>query len=87
MSNEFIDRHELRIVKTFDTLDGDGDGMIDRSDFVLLAERMYERVSGYAGEEHHDAIQAAALSWWEQLSGDLDVNNDGRITKREYVTS
>ena len=86
MSSEFTDRQAFRIASMFGVLDVDGDGVITRADFELLAERVYALVSGHAGEAQRTAIQDAALGWWKQLSQDLDANSDGQITTREYVT-
>ena len=86
MSSAYTDKQAFRIASMFGVLDVDGDGVITRADFELLAERVYALVADHAGEAQRTAIQDAALAWWEQLSRDLDANSDGQITTREYVT-
>ena len=79
---------DLRIRKfeaDVDRWDLDGNGVVERSDFELAARRIAERVgadpSGAEAGRLLDAYRRIWDSWW----AGADRDNDGRVTRQEYV--
>ncbi|SOD62840.1 EF hand [Streptomyces zhaozhouensis] len=67
----------------FTILDGDRNGVLERSDFELMAERV-ETAAWRSAPAQREALRAGMRRWWEGLVTRLDSDGDGRIDFEEY---
>lgn len=67
--------------QTFDFLDVDGDGYLQRADFEAIAARL----AAGANATDTAVVRSAYLQFWHSLSMHLGVDLDGRITRDEYI--
>ena len=67
--------------QSFDFLDVDADGSLDRTDFVAVAARLAEG----AGAKEHETVRDAYLMFWERLAVELAVDPDGTIGREQFI--
>lgn len=79
MRNEAVNRVKL----VFTLFDADGNGVLESDDFDLMSSRVAAAVPG-AGEAPKQAMRAGFTRYWDTLAGELDTDQDGRITYDEY---
>ncbi|GAA2786714.1 EF-hand domain-containing protein [Saccharopolyspora taberi] len=72
------------LVTIFEVLDTNQDGNITRADFETKAEQV-TGLFELTGTETGDEIRASLVSWWEQLRNAYDQDDDGVVTKDEFV--
>ncbi|HEY3607722.1 MAG TPA: EF-hand domain-containing protein [Pseudonocardiaceae bacterium] len=77
----FLDRKLARRFRTYDT---DGDGFIERRDFVEAATRLAEEFGLVPESPVRQRLDALCLGLWEHLSTVTDTDDDGRIGPAEY---
>jgi Ca2+-binding EF-hand superfamily protein len=74
-----------KIEKLFSTLDLNRDGIIDRGDFLRRVERFAE-LRGWTEESPQYRRNAAySLEEWRNLRETADVDEDGTVTREEYL--
>lgn len=67
----------------FDLIDEDNNGLIERADFRMRANRLAEALD--VTEEHErEQLQRRVMEWWTHLSSLADANDDGQITREEW---
>lgn len=71
----------------FNILDHDNDGEIEREDFEGIAAAIAEGVGLAADSPHRERLLDGYLGWWEQIRSQADTDQDGRVTRDEYVTA
>ncbi|MDQ6947728.1 MAG: EF-hand domain-containing protein [Actinomycetota bacterium] len=71
----------------FDALDATADGFLDRDDFTQRANQMCAALAPDERSQHHQDLQRAYRQAWEQLRIRADADDDGRLTREEYVTA
>jgi Ca2+-binding EF-hand superfamily protein len=79
--SEFLDRKLARRFRTYDT---DGDGFIEREDFVQAAARMGEAFGHGPDSPARQRLADLTAQLWEHLSTAADTDTDGRIGQAEY---
>ncbi|MEU5415462.1 EF-hand domain-containing protein [Streptomyces clavifer] len=79
MRNEAVNRVKL----VFTLFDADGNGVLESDDFDLMSSRVAAAVPG-ADEAPKQAMRAGFTRYWDTLAGELDTDQDGRITYDEY---
>lgn len=79
MRNEAVNRVKL----VFTLFDADGNGVLESDDFDLMSSRVAAAVPG-ADEAPKQAMRAGFTRYWDTLAGELDTDQDGRITYAEY---
>nr|WP_042188593.1 EF-hand domain-containing protein [Kibdelosporangium sp. MJ126-NF4] len=79
--SEFLDR---KLARRFETFDYDGDGGIDRSDFVRSATAVADEFRHPAGSPARARLVECSLGLWEHLAVAADVRHCGSITVDEY---
>ncbi|MBB5953824.1 Ca2+-binding EF-hand superfamily protein [Saccharothrix tamanrassetensis] len=75
---------ESKLERRFRTYDLDGNGVIDRSDFELVARRVAAAFGLPAHEARIVRLDVVVLGVWERLAETADADHDGRITLDEY---
>ncbi|MFI6094103.1 EF-hand domain-containing protein [Lentzea sp. NPDC051213] len=73
------------ISSVFDVLDTDGSGVITRADFVAVVTRLKSALHHPEGSPQAQSLSDGYLGWWEQIRKQVDVDEDGRITRDEYI--
>ncbi|MFD5559021.1 EF-hand domain-containing protein [Streptomyces sp. NPDC127068] len=76
---------EDRLRFRFALLDADGNGVLERSDFETLAERVIAASGVEESTRKAAAVREAHLAYWQGLSDQADSNNDGVVDFDEYV--
>ncbi|ONI82849.1 calcium-binding protein [Actinosynnema sp. ALI-1.44] len=79
--SEFLDR---KLARRFHTFDYDGDGGIDRSDFMRAAAAVADEFRHPAGSPARTRLVECSLGLWEHLAAAANVSNDGSISVDEY---
>ena len=77
----FLDRKLARRFRTYDT---DGDGFIERGDFVAAAARLGDEFGRAPGSPVRQRLDELCVGLWEHLSAVTDTDGDGRIGPAEY---
>ncbi|ALG09121.1 EF-hand domain-containing protein [Kibdelosporangium phytohabitans] len=79
--SEFLDR---KLARRFHTFDYDGDGDIDRSDFMRSATAVADEFRHPAGSPARAGLVERSLGLWEHLAVAAGVSSDDSITVDEY---
>ncbi|MBO2452134.1 EF-hand domain-containing protein [Actinomadura barringtoniae] len=77
----FLDRKLARRFKTFDS---NGNGFVERADFVEAAARMGEEFGHGGDSAARRRLEELSVALWDHLVSVADSNGDGRITEEEY---
>ncbi|WP_225824487.1 EF-hand domain-containing protein [Streptomyces naphthomycinicus] len=78
--------YERRIAARFATFDQDGNGWIDREDFIAAAKALLTEFAVTARSDKGQALYAGAEAFWQGMAGIADRDGDQRITREEFVT-
>lgn len=77
----FLDRKLSRRFRTYDT---DGDGFIQRKDFVAAAARLGDEFGHGPESAVRQRLDELCVQLWQHLSTVADTDGDGRIGPAEY---
>ncbi|WP_090047869.1 EF-hand domain-containing protein [Lentzea fradiae] len=77
------DLQTRKISFVFRAMDGDGDGVLRRSDFDLLADRW----AAVRGGAHEERMRETLRAWWEALYATSDQDGDGGVTASELMSA
>ncbi|WP_024799394.1 EF-hand domain-containing protein [Nocardia sp. BMG51109] len=80
----FLDR---KLARRFTTLDADGNGVIERDDYILSATRLADEFGHAADSAQRQRMMALCEQLWTLLSQAADADGDGRITLGEYKSA
>lgn len=80
-----MDAQENRIRFRFDLLDADGNGVLERSDFEALAERVIASSEVVPQAARAASVRSAYLTYWHGLYEHADGNGDGVVDLGEYA--
>ncbi|MGW5052591.1 EF-hand domain-containing protein [Actinokineospora sp. NPDC004072] len=69
---------------SFRHLDHNGDGRVDRSDFESVAEAVIREFGLKSNPGKASALTRSYGEAWQLLSGQLDADQDGQISHREF---
>jgi Ca2+-binding EF-hand superfamily protein len=78
--------YERRIAARFAGFDQDGNGYIDREDFVTAAKGLLAEFATTARCDKGQALYAGAEAFWQGMAGIADVDGDQRVNREEFVT-
>jgi len=71
----------------FNLLDNDGDGYLERSDFVAISDNFARHAGLSAGSDGYNAVHAAWLASWEHVKEVCEVDHDGRIRSDQWLAT
>jgi Ca2+-binding EF-hand superfamily protein len=79
----------LKIEHRFNLLDADDNGIVERADFELVAWRVSTELSFERDIEPETIIRLrkAYLALWDRLCDGRDANQDGKVSREEFVAS
>jgi Ca2+-binding EF-hand superfamily protein len=76
---------QRKLERMFELLDLNGDGLVDRADFVQRVEA-FARLRGWGqGSPELERNLAFALEEWENLRETADTDEDGGVTREEFL--
>ena len=78
--------YERRIAARFAGFDQDGNGYIDREDFMAAAKALLAEFGTAARSDRGQALYVGAEAFWQGMAGIADQDGDQRITREEFVT-
>lgn len=78
---------ERKLARRFRTYDTDGDGFIEREDFIQAGERTTKAFGLAADDPKAVRFHEQLLDLWEHLVSVTDQDSDGRISVEEYRTA
>lgn len=71
----------------FQSLDRNGDGFIDETDYEVVIAALAERRGVEPGSPEASAIRDKMKAGWEAVRDLADADGDGRVTLEEFVSS
>jgi Ca2+-binding EF-hand superfamily protein len=77
--------YEGKIAARFATFDQDGNGYIDRADFMGAAKALLAEFGTAARSDKGQALYSGAEAFWQGMAGMADRDGDQRITRGEFV--
>ncbi|MGA5123702.1 EF-hand domain-containing protein [Streptomyces pseudogriseolus] len=77
--------YERRIAARFAGFDQDGNGNIDREDFMAAAKALLAEFGTAARSDKGQALYVGAEAFWQGMAGIADRDGDQRITREEFV--
>lgn len=78
--------NERRIAARFAGFDQDGNGYIDREDFIAAARALLAEFGTLARSDRGQALFIGAEAFWQGMAGIADADGDQRITREEFVS-
>lgn len=75
---------ERKFKKRFSQLDTDGDGFVEREDYISQAQAFLERYGESADSDKGRAVIEAHERLWAGQAAAADTNVDGRVSFEEY---
>jgi Ca2+-binding EF-hand superfamily protein len=79
--SEFLDR---KLARRFQTFDDNGNGRIERADFVTSATRLADEFGHGPGSPERQRLLDLSVGLWEHLVAAADTDGDGSIDIGEY---
>jgi Ca2+-binding EF-hand superfamily protein len=77
--------YERRIAARFATFDQDGNGWIDREDFIAASKAVLNEFGTPARSDKGQSLYGGAEAFWQGMAGIADRDGDQRITRDEFV--
>ena len=74
-----------KYIHRFHVEDADANGVVDRSDILLRAERLIDGMDEPLGSPGAAAVLAGAEAYWQRLAELAGVDEDGELTEDVYV--
>jgi Ca2+-binding EF-hand superfamily protein len=87
MTTETMSLLERKYAKRFEMLDADGSGVIDHTDFELLAQRLIDGLGVTPGSPKAERVRNGYQELWHSLRRMADEDGDGEITRTEFITA
>lgn len=78
---------QRKLVKDFDSIDFDGNGVLGRDDMQKFADNICREFGQSANSEKYRIFQEGCMQWWDKLLGVVDKNGDQQISREEYVAA
>lgn len=78
---------ERKLAKMFDLYDVNRDGYIEAADYARVGEGFARGTGCAPGSAEYDNLRATYLGFWEQLRQSADTDNDGKVTRAEFIAS
>lgn len=72
------------LARRFQTMDDDGNGYVERTDFVVATERLGKEFGHGPESPQLRRLLELTEGWWAHLARVADTNADGRISEAEY---
>ena len=80
------DLRRRRFTAVFDRLDANDDGVLDREDFLVIADKFAKQAGWEQDSPQAEGVRRLYAAWWTQFCVGADSNNDGVLTADELVT-
>ncbi|MDQ3555590.1 MAG: EF-hand domain-containing protein [Gemmatimonadota bacterium] len=74
-----------KLDRMFSTLDLNGDGLVDRADFTRRVEAFARRCGWEEGSPEYLRNLQFTLEEWHNLCESADVNDNGNVTREEFL--
>ncbi|MEV4312099.1 EF-hand domain-containing protein [Actinocrispum sp. NPDC049592] len=87
MTTETMSLLERKYAKRFEMLDADGSGVVDRTDFEMLAERLIDGLGVTPGSPKAERVRNGYLELCDQLMRIADGDGNGEIDRTEFITA
>jgi Ca2+-binding EF-hand superfamily protein len=78
---------QRKLARMFDLYDANQDGYIDAADYARVGEGFATATGCAPGSADYEQLRAAYLGFWEQLRQAADADQDGKVTREEFVAS
>ncbi|MSP12021.1 MAG: EF-hand domain-containing protein [Chloroflexi bacterium] len=82
MLSEFRKR---KVKGLMESMDFDGNGVIEKDDFEKVFQRMAENLQLLPGTPEYEGMHTFILSGWDSTRQLADANNDQQVTYEEFL--
>jgi Ca2+-binding EF-hand superfamily protein len=82
-----VDLVARKLARRFQVWDYDGNGLVERVDFVRRGRRLAVGLGYSIGSPEHQVIHETLVQQWDALAAAADADGDDKITESEYVTA
>ena len=78
---------QRKLAKLFDLYDANQDGYIEAADYARVGEGFAACTGCVPGSADHEKLRSTYLGFWEQLRQSADADQDGKVTRDEFLAS
>ena len=76
---------QRKFARLFDLYDANHDGDIDAADYARMGEGIATGTGCAPGSAEYEQLRANYLEYWEQLRQAADADQDGKVTRQEFL--
>ena len=78
---------QRKLEKMFELYDANKDGYIEAADYARVGEGFAVGTGCTPGSADYENLRATYLGFWEHLRQAADTDQDGKVTREEFVAS
>jgi Ca2+-binding EF-hand superfamily protein len=78
---------EKKLSHLFGLTDADKNDVVEQADYERVAEKLAGSLDHAPGSASHERVRAAFVGFWSSLQRMADRDNDGKVTRAEYLAS
>lgn len=73
-----------KVKRLFEAYDANCNGYLDMNDLIVLTERVCKEFQWRSGSQQENSFKSAFFKIWSKLFREADVNNDHKVTYKEF---
>jgi Ca2+-binding EF-hand superfamily protein len=81
------DLRRRKFAAMYNATDVNDNGVLDRADFLAVAEKFAARNGWEEGSDGYAGMHALCAGWWERMRADADTDGDGVVTVEEFCAT
>ena len=81
------DLRHRKFAAMYNAADVNDNGVLDRADFLAVAEKFAARNGWEEGSDSYAGIHELCARWWERMRASADIDGDGVVTLEEFCAT